>query len=479
MERSPSRRRLLAAVGGASALATAGAVPALATADGPAGVDPGRRGADRRTAQSAGSDDDRPSTTAIERVWNRAREHGKFRAVAAVPDDGGLLVRDGEDGYALVRIDADGSVRWRERFSVSYAKVMAATHDPEGGFFLVARRGTSIAMLLAFDADGAERWRRQYESEDGDISVYDVHADASTVYLAGRHERDAFALATERDGTERWRTITGGNDSDRHTAILPTAGDGITIVGASISGASSFGATVTQFDADGDVTGWERIDGEGPYAPSDAVRTADGGILIADRDNGRGEVVWIVKLNADLEREFDSAIPTPEHALWGIDFLTPCPGGYLVVGSHAPPNAEGLSPLFIAVDFDGELRSRTGFEGRALDAFETATTLHDGTVALGGYTHTHSDIDDYVQWTVGVRTDGTWPHPDPAAATTTPPGATDESTTASAVDDAGTNDPDGTSEAADDAPTPDRTPVLAAAGVLAVGLASRVRNALR
>lgn len=253
--------------------------------------------------------------------WNAAiRSNADDAANALVQTaDGGFVLAGSRksptnerDVHALVvRLDARGEVLWDHTIDDSMGEANAIAQTGDGGFALAGwsdagLTGHAIPRVIRLDAQGKVRWERHFQgAQRGVANAISPTADGGFV-VAGWTEydhaspvRNQVAWVTRLDGAGKvlWehsfdsskycrsncRSLV--NRGDVANAVVQTTDGGYAVAGvASSKGSGSYNAWILRLDAQGQVV-WDRAFGpenEFRWATGNAIaQTADGGFVMA------------------------------------------------------------------------------------------------------------------------------------------------------------------------------------------------------
>lgn len=181
---------------------------------------------------------ERPGTTAHSNQTLRRTRDGGFILAGATP-------YGEEPRHAfLIRLSADGRVRWER----SFEKVRAASavvETTEGDFVLIGEAGSEAPshndiLLINVSRDGSVQWRRTYgtekrqerglamaSTEEGGVVV----AGQSSYYGEEASEEWAYALRVAPDGTKRWSATYDGEAEHATQAITALRDGGFVLAG--------------------------------------------------------------------------------------------------------------------------------------------------------------------------------------------------------------------------------------------------------
>lgn len=244
-----------------------------------------------------------------------------FSSVQLTPDGGVLLgggVTTGTSGQSLpvlVRLDADGTLRWAQSLSAAGALSLGSLAlAPDGGCLMVgsvkppgASQQAGCAVRLG--SDGQILWGRQYAGTGslGFTSV-DGTADGGWV-ITGSYRTwpgqgsSLPILKLNAAGTPLWKSALTGEVTAGWGQCVREAADGAIFVAGTRGGNQIPGAEpwLIKFSARGQVL-WQKVFiGSGMDQPSAVAPTSDGGLVVA----GMGRAVawtpasaWAARLDA-------------------------------------------------------------------------------------------------------------------------------------------------------------------------------------
>lgn len=165
----------------------------------------------------------------------------------------------GERDIFAVRIDGLGRVRWQKAYGGSGNEDLHAMIPlSDGGFLLVGETGSADgdvkrnqggidAWLVRIDADGRIKWQRTYGGPGNERAVDAlVNSDGSFIILASSDAQggdisqhwggtDYWLFAVSADGNPSWRRYYGGRDNDEPHGIVRDQQNNMYLVGTSFS----------------------------------------------------------------------------------------------------------------------------------------------------------------------------------------------------------------------------------------------------
>ena len=208
-----------------------------------------------------------------------------------------------------------------------------------------------------------------------------------------------------------WEKSYGGLHADYLTDMQPTADYGFLIAGSSLSNKSgnksddnkgNLDYWIWKMDENGDLDWQKSFGGAGSDLLQSVALTRDGGFILAGvsasaleqdkkEDNQGGDDIWILKLNAQGNEEWQKTIGgTGQEKVQAI-VATP-DGGYIIGGSSSSeesgqktaPNYGNLDYWVIKLDAKGKIAWQHTYGGRYADELQSIVTTKEGGYLLGG-----------------------------------------------------------------------------------------------
>jgi hypothetical protein len=214
----------------------------------------------------------------------------------------------------ILKVDANGSLVWERTFGgeqeIAVFSIAASLDSGiiATGYIDVGDTAGFELWVIRLSSDGEKTWDRKYgrgvfdagtaitATEDGGAIVAGVTSDD------GFRGDDAWVLRLNAAGDVVWDQIFGGPRPDSAWAIVEMPGIGYVVVVATQSfGTGSADAWLICIGGDGKLI-WDQIYGGRLWdRPTAAVRTLDGGLLVAGYTTSVGagyEDFWILRLDA-------------------------------------------------------------------------------------------------------------------------------------------------------------------------------------
>ncbi len=310
------------------------------------------------------------------------------------------------DGARAIKPSSDGGY------------IVAGSTGSNGGDVSGYHGGFSDAWVLKLDALGAIQWQGVfggtgtdnatdiYQTSDGGYIVAAATNSSNGDVSANQGSFDAWLIKLDANGNLEWQRSYGGSSSDGANSVVQTLDGGYVFAGSTGSNdgdvAGNHGSIdywVVKLNENGDIE-WQKTLGGSGYEVAEAIQqTSDGGYIItgnsgsADGDisDPQGEDdIWVVKLNADGDLEWDRSLGgTSTETGWTIKQTQD--GGYITAGDASGSSfacSNESSFLYVAkLDSGGELEwQRTCLGGSASDHGVGIVQTMDGGFAIAGST---------------------------------------------------------------------------------------------
>lgn len=264
--------------------------------------------------------------------------------------DGGYVMSGEGTEFMVVKLDANGDVRWAKNLGDGGYTQLRVLESSEGNILATGttwlgdgNAPNGRAVLL--DPDGNVLWRRVY----GRPNLVDHLSGATEAYngnfiVVGSSRADYWVMELDKStGAIVWQNLYGGGLDDTALVVTKVLKNRYLVVGASETFSdggmrnwwalilSETGRLVKEFSLGGK-------DAEDPHA---AIATSDGGFMIGGGTGSFGagfSDIWLVKFDSRARVEWQKAYgleSRTDHA-WQIEET---PGGYSIIGdSYAFPD---------------------------------------------------------------------------------------------------------------------------------------------
>lgn len=219
--------------------------------------------------------------------------------------DGGYVSTGSSGSYGMggerlwvLKTDIDGNKQWDcvlgGFVSSSGDGGWSVDVTNDGGYIVTGYTrsfgtGKKDLWLVKIDAEGGLRWDKTFGGLEDDVGMSVVHAADGGYVVAGRTASfgaggdDIWLLKVDDNGQEVWN-ITFGGEKDEAAFQVIELKDGFALVGRSESGSESKRIVLIKVDKEGKKM-WER--NYKGSSGSSLQPTADGGFLIAGRKDSR------------------------------------------------------------------------------------------------------------------------------------------------------------------------------------------------
>ncbi|WP_161597167.1 CBM96 family carbohydrate-binding protein [Dyadobacter flavalbus] len=272
--------------------------------------------------------------------------------------------------YWIVKTDADGEIEWDKTIGGTREEILTdAKQTPDGGYVLVGTSNSGVSgdktkagtesWVVKLRADGSIQWDNPVEyihktkidpTQDGGYIV-----GGNTVNVPGQDYSDSYIIKLSPNGRIEWGTVFNLHQSELMDVHQTREGQYIVAIKTETPD-SGIPYLVVKLENTG-IEIWRKI-----FTASAAnddfklanirqvIQTADGGFLAggysdspagADKseDSKGGDDYWLVKMDADGNKQWDKTIGGP-----GSDFLQSIEltrdGGYILGGNSDSPTGQ-------------------------------------------------------------------------------------------------------------------------------------------
>jgi hypothetical protein len=302
--------------------------------------------------------------------------------------DGGFIVGGhtesfgaggGTDDFWLLKLAADGSVQWENRYGGScIEKSYSVWQNADAGYALAG--GTCSfgvsgqdPWVIRTDPNGAlagvTSWERTYGFGQTNIQeLLAVQQTGDGGFIAAGYtdahnpnqDYDVWLLKLDQLGlVVQWQWRAGGAaapplSGDSAQAVQELAGGGYVVAGTTTLGSGGFDYWVLRLDGSGNIV-WQNAYGGSSFESAEAVQqTADGGFIVGGRgwSFGGGADVWALKLDPNgvvqWQRVYGGSGVEEAYAVR----QTP-DGGYVLAGVVDPNGTMNHDVLVLKLRADG------------------------------------------------------------------------------------------------------------------------------
>lgn len=355
----------------------------------------------------------RVSAQPLDSLWSRTFGGGgddHIQVVQQTPDGGFILFGysatfgNGQQDYALMKVNAEGDSLWLRSFGGTGSSIgWAGTQASDGGYLIAGNStavgaGSSDFWLVKAGATGDSLWSRSYGGPATEY-CYSIAATSDEGYALGGQTRsfgeefgDMWLVKVNAQGDSLWSRTYGGTLREYCYQVIALTEGGFLLAGYTESfGNASVGIPdiwVVRTAANGDSLWSRAYGGTGQEHCYSALRTDDGGFLIAGRTEsyGAGQYdAWLIKISANGDslwsRTYGGALNETAYS------VAPAPeGGYYLAGWTNSFGSGLLDYWLLAVDADGDSLWSETFGGPSHDQCYSVAPTSDGGVILGGAT---------------------------------------------------------------------------------------------
>lgn len=250
----------------------------------------------------------------------------------------------GTDIY-IIRLTKTGTVVW-EKIITGFAAgsqsidfLNSVVELADNGFMVSATTtnvdaGIGGIQIFRLNSDGAIMWNKVYTN----FARRMIKTSDGGFALTGSSSGKVYALKLDSNGNFQWNTAVGGVPQDVSNSIVQTSDGGFVMAGETISyGSASGNMYIVKLDSLGNLS-WTRHVGRtsGRSAATEIIQTYDGGYAVAGHSNSFGNQgrynVYLVKLNADGEFEWNRSVGTNEQNEFGNSIIQTPDSGFIIGG---------------------------------------------------------------------------------------------------------------------------------------------------
>jgi len=360
-------------------------------------------------------------------LWSRTYGGSSYEycnAVQCTQDRGYALAGEtssfGAGGYDfwLVKTDSNGDSLWSRTFGgADHEYCMSLSVEPGtiGGYVLAGKTrsfgaGEYDFWLVKASRYGDSLWSRTYGGTDHE-ACQSVQPTPDGGYALGGWTRsfgsgqdDFWLVKTNAYGDSLWSRTFGGSGEDVCRAIQRTPDGGYILAGYTTSfGAGSYDFWLVKTNASGDSL-WSRTYGGTSWDRcTSAMRTADGGYILAGHTASFGsgqDDFWLVKTDANGDSLWSQTFGSTDPD-WCIAMRQSADHGYIMAGYTESFGMGKKDAWLVKADANGNsLWSRT-FGGTEDDYGRSVVQTPGGGYAVAGYTRSFgAGMTDF--WLVGT-----------------------------------------------------------------------------
>ena len=240
---------------------------------------------------------------------------------------------------------------------------------------------------------------------------------SNNIHVSGNHgNADIWVLKLDPAGEIDWQRCLGGSEDESADHILELQGGGYLVLGGTVSNDGDVSANngnrdfwLVRLDSEGNLIWQHCYGGSQLDSPNDMTATPDGGFIIAGSSlSSDGDVTanagntdyWILKLNADLEIEWQRSYGgSAADDAFAIALTSD--GGYVLNGISYSSDGDISANIgsgdywVVKLDAFGEMVWERSFGGSDLDFGVRILELSDGNFIAAGFAYSQdNDITD-------------------------------------------------------------------------------------
>lgn len=276
----------------------------------------------------------------------------------------------GKTDFWVLKLDSEGDVEWQSTYGGSGDEWATSVQQTSEGGYVVGGSSDSFGngefgyWVLKLDADGDVEWQSIY-SLNVDSYLNSVQEVSGGGYILAGHVNpsiqggyDVWILKLSSIGVINWQRYYGGNQDDWANFIQETEEGGYVAAGYTNSfGSGGWDFWVLNLNSEGDIL-WEKTYGRsGDDWANSAQQTSDGGFIVAGYTDSFGAGLsdfWLLKLSAsgiiEWQRTYGGIGSDAAFSVQQTD-----DSGFIVAGDTGSYSAGGLDLLVLKLYSDGEI----------------------------------------------------------------------------------------------------------------------------
>ena len=339
-------------------------------------------------------------------------------AVAVAPN-GDIIVAGVTNSFSsgtadvwVLRLDENGNVKWQKTYGGSDIDIATAVAIAGNGDIIVAGVTNSFGAgggdfwILRLDANGNVRWQRTYGGSDDDIAAALAVAPNGDIIVAGGTDSfssgtaDVWVLRLDENGNVKWQKTYGGTKDDVANAVAIAGNGDIIVAGVTNSfGTGSYDFWVLRLDENGNVK-WQRTyGGRRDNEARTVVVTPNGDIIVAGVTNSFGtgsDDAWILRLDADGNVRWQRTYGGSKED--GANKVTIAPNGDVIMAGYTKSFGAGYWDAWVLrLPSDGNLPGCNFCNDSNAQVSVPSPTVKDTNASVGDTNAQVQDSDGIVQ----------------------------------------------------------------------------------
>ncbi len=240
-----------------------------------------------------------------------------------------------------------------------------------------------------------------------------------------------FPIHSQAQPTVEWNRSYGGSADDNGRDIQETSDGGFIMISTSnstdgdlfnLGNDSDFNNIwLVRTSYEGDILWQKLLGGNGQESAGSVVQTFDEGFLVVGTTSSNDEVVsesfgnqdiWVVRLNADGDIEWEKSFGGSEHDL-GVSGFEDSDGGFIISGfsnstdGHMTGNAGSHDGLVLKLNTLGDILWQKTIGGEGSETISDISKAEDGGYIVSGITaNPEGALSTYDYWLVKLSSNG-------------------------------------------------------------------------
>ncbi|HMK47387.1 MAG TPA: hypothetical protein VK436_12245 [Methanocella sp.] len=356
-------------------------------------------------------------------LWNKTYGGpGDDAGLSLVPtlDNGSVITGytrsygNGSSDLWLVKIDADGGVRWNRTYGGPGEDVgTSIAISPAGGYIIAGYTSPNESnikklWLIKTDLDGNLQWDTTYGESQGCKGVAVAGSDNNGYMVAGNIEKEGstglLLVKADNNGTILWNKTYDTGFVWEGNAITTINGNEYVMTGAKIIEKQLRDLWIAKTDDTGSILWDKTFGGKGMDRGTSIIATKDKGYLVTGyTDTGPVYKLWLIKVDASGNQEWAKTFGSDGNGLdksrygtlgtVGESIVNTIDGGYVIAGySNAYTGSMELYVLKTNLSGDWEWSMHYGL--LPYTAGYSVIETRDGNYMIAGETGQNGDLAD-------------------------------------------------------------------------------------
>ncbi|ACS33471.1 PEGA domain-containing protein [Thermococcus gammatolerans] len=283
----------------------------------------------------------------------------------------------------VMKFSPEGEVEWAKTYGGNKDDYGNAVAIADNGDIIVAGgtssfgAGKSDVWVLRLDANGNVKWQKTYGGGSNDVANAVAVAENGDVIVAGYTEsfgadwKDVWVLRLDGQGNVKWQKTYGGSYWEKAFAVAVADNGDVIVAGYTDSfGAGYYDFWVLRLDENGNVK-WQKTYGGSGRDEAHAVALAPNGDIIITgsftvRLDANGNVIWAKNV--------------------GSNAVALVPNGDIIVAGYTESFGAYDDVWILSLDENGNVKWQKTYGGSDEEEAYAVAVADNGDVIVAGYT---------------------------------------------------------------------------------------------